>query len=261
MCTANVKFSIPVYKGAPYHSLPGAQFSELNISLIAIIIYLSGFFNNCRRLPETKRHSSVFLHWSGSKFLVVMAACTPSIHAFLGRPLFLLSRGILSIINFGILYSNILLTWPYHCSLFFSTMSVMSRKHWYVLKRLTDWLVQRLIDWLTDCLTSVDRSWNSKAGSNKSPSLDLVRPFFAVQHPLSPTFPLKLLLILGFSIPSCALEMCHMKYTGLFISPSGISELDCATTKTDTAERSISIGRESLCPGGLGVIPGSTATG
>ena len=34
--------------------------------------------------------------------------------------------------------------------------------------------------------------------------------------------------------------------TGLFISPSGNSELDCATTKTDTAERSISIGRESL---------------
>ena len=35
-------------------------------------------------------------------------------------------------------------------------------------------------------------------------------------------------------------------YTGLFVSPYGISELDCATTKTDTAERSISIGRESL---------------
>ena len=34
--------------------------------------------------------------------------------------------------------------------------------------------------------------------------------------------------------------------TRLFISPSGISELDCATTKTDTAERSISIRRESL---------------
>ena len=53
--------------------------------------------------------------------------------------------------------------------------------------------------------------------------------------------------------------------TGLFISPSGISELDCATTKTDTAERSISIGRESLqvffCTRGLDVIPGSTATG
>ena len=39
---------------------------------------------------------------------------------------------------------------------------------------------------------------------------------------------------------------CNSIYTGLFISPSGISELDCATTKTDTAERSISIGRESL---------------
>jgi len=40
----------------------------------------------------------------------------------------------------------------------------------------------------------------------------------------------------------------HTKHinTGLFISPSGTSELDCTTTKTDTAERSISIGRESL---------------
>ena len=37
-----------------------------------------------------------------------------------------------------------------------------------------------------------------------------------------------------------------VRYTGLLISPSGTSELDCATTKTDTAERSISIGRESL---------------
>ena len=35
-------------------------------------------------------------------------------------------------------------------------------------------------------------------------------------------------------------------YTGLIISPSGISELDCATTKINTAERSISIRRESL---------------
>ena len=53
-------------------------------------------------------------------------------------------------------------------------------------------------------------------------------------------------------------------YTGLFISPAGISELDCATNKTDTAERCISIGRESLqffCTRGLGVLPGSTARG
>jgi hypothetical protein len=45
--------------------------------------------------------------------------------------------------------------------------------------------------------------------------------------------------------------------TGLFISPSRISEIDCATTKTDTAERSISIGTESLqvffCTRGLGL--------
>ena len=54
-------------------------------------------------------------------------------------------------------------------------------------------------------------------------------------------------------------------YTGLFISPSGTSELDGATTKTDTTERSISIGRESLkvffCTRGLGVLAGSTARG
>ena len=51
----------------------------------------------------------------------------------------------------------------------------------------------------------------------------------------------------------------------LFVSPSGISEINCATTKTDTAERSISIARESLqvfvCTRGLGVLPGSTARG
>jgi hypothetical protein len=35
-------------------------------------------------------------------------------------------------------------------------------------------------------------------------------------------------------------------YTGLFIIPSGNSELGSATTKTDTAERSVTVGRESL---------------
>ena len=40
--------------------------------------------------------------------------------------------------------------------------------------------------------------------------------------------------------------LCQLVNTGLFISSSGISEIDCATTKTDTAERSISMGRESL---------------
>ena len=36
------------------------------------------------------------------------------------------------------------------------------------------------------------------------------------------------------------------KNTGLFTSHSGISKIDCATTKTDTTERSISMDRESL---------------
>jgi hypothetical protein len=57
-----------------------------------------------------------------------------------------------------------------------------------------------------------------------------------------------------------------VSYTGLFISPSGISELDCATTKTDTEERSISIDRESLqvflfCTRHRGVLAGFTARG
>ena len=51
----------------------------------------------------------------------------------------------------------------------------------------------------------------------------------------------------------------------LFISPSGTSELDCATTKKDRAGRSTSIGRESLkvlfCTMGLGVLAGFTARG
>ena len=59
--------------------------------------------------------------------------------------------------------------------------------------------------------------------------------------------------------------VCKTVSTGLFISPSGISELDCATTTSDTEERSISIGRESLQvffgTRGLGVLPGSTAVG
>jgi len=37
-----------------------------------------------------------------------------------------------------------------------------------------------------------------------------------------------------------------MTYIWLFTSPSGTSELDCATTKTDKTERSISVGRESF---------------
>ena len=50
----------------------------------------------------------------------------------------------------------------------------------------------------------------------------------------------------AFQIPHVCVLIEQLLNTGLFVSPSGISDLDCATTKTDTAERSISIGRESL---------------
>jgi hypothetical protein len=58
------------------------------------------------------------------------------------------------------------------------------------------------------------------------------------------------------------LALLTLVCTGLFISPSGISELDCATTKTDRAERSISIGRAYFQVFFvLGVLAGSTARG
>jgi hypothetical protein len=54
-------------------------------------------------------------------------------------------------------------------------------------------------------------------------------------------------------------------YTGLFVSPSEISELGCATTKIDTAERNILIGTESVQVfrgnGRRGVLAGFTARG
>ena len=55
--------------------------------------------DSCPRYPEPKHHSFLFNHRSASKCLLFMAARTPSIHVFLGRPLFLLSPGIHSIIN------------------------------------------------------------------------------------------------------------------------------------------------------------------
>ena len=104
-----------------------AFLKTLLILRLLLSIYLSfRSCDSCRRLPEPKHHSSLFNHWSASKCLVFMAARTNSNHVFLGRPLFLLSPGIHSIINFGSLSSCILLTWLYHWSLFLSMMSIMS---------------------------------------------------------------------------------------------------------------------------------------
>ena len=116
------------------------------------VVYLPvRFFNSCRRLSADKRHSSLFLHWTGYKFLVVMAACTHSIHVFLGRPLFLLSRGIQSIINFGILSSSILLTWPYHCSLFFCIIFMISCFSFtIIISFICSFFILSILDFLAD---------------------------------------------------------------------------------------------------------------
>ena len=142
-----------------------------NYLSIYLSVYLSiRFYNSCRHLPETKRHSSLFLHWSGSKFLVVMAACTASIHVFLGRPLFLLSSGIHSIINFGIPSSGILLTWPYHCSPFFSMLSMMSGFPFTpIISFIRSFFVLSILDFFADLLSttiSVDKILFRKQGGN-----------------------------------------------------------------------------------------------
>jgi len=139
---------------------PGDCLKE-GTQIFILSIYVSGFLNSCRLLLETKCHSSLFLHWSGSKFLVVVAACTPSIHVFLGCLLFLLSRGIQSIINFGILSSGSLLTWPYHCSLFCCMISMMSGFPFTpIVSFICSFFILSILDFLADHLStsiSVDK--------------------------------------------------------------------------------------------------------
>jgi hypothetical protein len=66
-----------------------------------------------------------------------MAARNPSIHIFLGRPLFLLSSGIL-------------LTWPYRCSLFFRMMSYDVRLPFHPFYFLYIFILS-IIDFLAEC--------------------------------------------------------------------------------------------------------------
>jgi len=89
---------------------------------IYLSIYISGFFNSCRLLPKPNAIPLCFsIHLVLNFLLLWLLVHLPSTF-FFGRPLFLFSRGIHSIINFGILSFGILLTWPYHCSLLFSMM-------------------------------------------------------------------------------------------------------------------------------------------
>ena len=133
-----------------------ARSSLYNYFYLHVSIYLSfRSCDSCRRLPEPKHHSFLFNHWSVSKCLVSMAACTPSIHVFLGRPLFLLSSGIHSIINFGSLSSGILLTCPYHWSLFLSIMSIMSGSSFTsILSFICSFVILSNLDFLADLLST-----------------------------------------------------------------------------------------------------------
>ena len=80
---------------------------------------------------------------------------------------------------------------------------------------------------------------------------DLIRRLKVKQHIIQNFVLINVIKLVAEKNKEGLYEECdkfclERNYTGLFISPSGISELDCTTTKTDTAERSISIGRESL---------------
>jgi len=76
-------FNVALLMLVPGMLLIGGTFRSPEPSAFPKLRPICPDFNSCRRLPETKRHSSLFLYWSGSKFLVVVAACTPSIHVYL----------------------------------------------------------------------------------------------------------------------------------------------------------------------------------
>ena len=79
---------------------------------------------------------------------------------FLDVLFFLLSCGIHSIINFGVISSGILLTWPYHCSLFLSMISMMSGFPFTpIVSFIYSFFVLSILDYLADLSTfiSVDK--------------------------------------------------------------------------------------------------------
>jgi len=139
------------------------QFVHRKISTLTFETHHLSFrsCDSCRRLPEPKHHFFLFNHCSASKCLVFMAPGTPSTHVYLGRPLYLLSPGIHSIINFGNLSSSILLTWPYHWSLFLSMMSIISGFSFNpIISFIRSFFILSIFDFLADLLStsiSVDK--------------------------------------------------------------------------------------------------------
>ena len=109
-----------------------------------------------------------------------------------------------------------------------------------IYSRFPKYPARSLVTTLTELTSSSIEVSDSGYGRGTTPSLSPWRPWF---HPS--------IFHVGFVMDKVALGQIFLRVfrlssasTGLFISPSGISELDCATTKTDTAERSISIGRD-----------------
>jgi hypothetical protein len=87
----------------------------------------------------------------------------------------------------------------------------------------------------------------------------------AIILPTAKVVNISINLIKGNNTFTNNIQCVPQVYTNMFKSPSRTSELGCVTTKTDTAERSISIGREPLqvflCTRRRGVLAGFTARG
>jgi hypothetical protein len=114
---------------------------------------------------------------------------TPSICAFLGCPLFRLSCGTHSKINFGILSLGILLMWPYHCSTLFS----QSRPQ----KKLKNRINKQFISFKMRAKWERTITWRNPA-ARTCPSIDYL--------PLPPysCFPTKLAFIFALSLRLCS---------------------------------------------------------
>ena len=122
-------------------------------------IYLSGFLTAVAVFWKPNVIPLCFSIDSVLNFLLSWLPCTPSIHIFPGHSLFLLSCGIHSIINFGILSSGILLMWPCHCSHFFSVMSMKSGFPFTpIISFICSFFIISILEFLADRLSTSSQS-------------------------------------------------------------------------------------------------------
>jgi len=77
-----IRRDITINAQTPYCNVTLFLIGSWKTLIFATDIHLSIlYFNSCRPLPETKRHSSLFLHWSGSKF----SCCHGCLYSFHSR--------------------------------------------------------------------------------------------------------------------------------------------------------------------------------